>query len=70
MVNKILGSIAILLALFGIFISIRLFKNAPDLGGILLAGSLFAILIGIVIFRHGLRGIVKAYSDGTPRSLR
>lgn len=33
-------------------------------------GSIFAILIGVVIFRHGIRGVVKAYSDGTPRSLR
>ncbi|MEI7539738.1 MAG: hypothetical protein WCJ36_03165 [Candidatus Saccharibacteria bacterium] len=62
MINKIIGLITILLALLGIFISIGLFKETPDLGWSLLAGSLFTILIGVVIFRRGLRGVAESVS--------
>jgi hypothetical protein len=70
MINKILGSITVLLALLGIYISIGLFKETPELGGSLLAGSLLAILVGAVIFRRGLHGVVESIHGGTPNSLR
>ncbi|MEI6237609.1 MAG: hypothetical protein WCP03_03355 [Candidatus Saccharibacteria bacterium] len=70
MAKKIIGSIIILIALVGAYISVGLIGENFELGYSLMAGSLFTILVGVVIFRHGIREAVRSYSKGTPRSLR
>jgi hypothetical protein len=70
--NKIIGSIIIFLGIVSFCSSVILLilQKEPELVYSLFVGSFFAIIVGIVIFRHGFRGIVEAYRDGTPPGLR
>lgn len=46
-------------------------KSLPDIFKEYINGIANTYVAGslLVIFRHGIRGVVKVYSDGTPRSL-
>lgn len=72
MINKIIGIIIIIFAITGFCYSIFLFiiQKEPEIAFSLLTGGFFGVLIGMIVFRHGFRGVVKAYHDGTPPGLR
>ncbi len=68
MINKILGSIIAIISLVGFCYSIFLFTSpgSIEIAFSLLAGGFFGMIIGAVVFRHGVRGAFEAYRDGTP----
>lgn len=70
MKNKILGSIVLVIAIIGIIISVLLIPQLGEFGWPMLGGSLFLVLIGVVVYRKGIKGAAGAIYDGTPKTLR
>jgi phosphate/sulfate permease len=72
MINKIIGSIIIFFAIASFCYSVILFINQKEIeiALTLFTSSFFGVLIGMIVFRHGIRGVFKAYHDGTPPGLR
>lgn len=70
MINKVIGSLTILLALGVAVYSVQLIITKAENAWTVLACSLFAILVGVVLFRRGLGGVIKSVHDGTPPGVR
>lgn len=68
MINKIFGSIIAIISLIAFCYSIFLFTSQGniEIAFSLLAGGFFGIIVGAVVFRHGIRGAFEAYRNGTP----
>lgn len=70
MKNKIFGSIIIILAVIGSALGVFFITTIGYLGWLVLAGSAFLVLVGLVVYRKGVAGVVRSISDGTPKDLR
>lgn len=70
MINKVIGSLTVLLALAITAYSIQLIITKAENAWPILACSSFAILVGVVIFRRGLGGVIKSVHDSTPPGMR
>lgn len=70
MMNKILGAATLVIAVIGIILGVLLIPQMGEYGWHILLGSIFLILVGIVVFRKGISGVVSSIHDGTPKGLR
>lgn len=77
MINKIIGSIVVTISIISFCSSIILLaiqynadQNSGEIILGLFSGGFFGTLIGMIIFRHGVRGVFEAYRDGTPKGMR
>ena len=70
MIKKILGVVVILLAIGGIVLSIQIIAKVVEFGWYALFVSLFLVLVGVVIYRKGIAGVISSIDDATPKGMK
>jgi hypothetical protein len=70
MIKKVIGVITILLAAVVLIPSIQLIVQLNENGWYALLVALFIGLIGVVVLRNGLKGVVSSVNEATPKGLK
>ena len=70
MIKKILGIVVILLAIGGIVLSIQIIAKVVEFGWYALFVSLFLVLVGVVIYRKGITGVISSVDNATPKGMK